>query len=204
MPSLFSNLSLSPRPAPAESQPSAVDRWHESAASDYRLARLFADRFDARLARTERSQRAGWNRDGRSVYGILLPDPLPPLNSMDDDWYVYYVWGETLFHRTRAEREKLRMLVLPGGVEDWAELLRLALHDEVFQVRYEVKPHFMNGLGDVETAPCGYEFILSAFAPATASVSDFELAGTGETPEAAAREACTRWLTKRLPDVPLL
>ena len=207
VPSNFPPLSLSSFSlsshgnTPAACQPSAVDRWHESAASDYRLARLFADRFGARLDRAERSQRAGWDRDGRSVYGILLPDPLPSLNSIADDWYVYYVWGETLFHRTRAAREKLRMLVLPDGVEDWAELLRQALRDEVFHVRYDVRPHFMNALGDVETAPCGYEFTLSACAPETASVSDFQLAGTGETPEAAAREACIRWLKARLPDI---
>ena len=71
-------------------------------------ARLLADRFGAVLRRTEHSQRVGWDRDGRSVYGILLPDPLPSAYATDADWFIYYVWGETLFRRTHKEREKVR------------------------------------------------------------------------------------------------
>lgn len=192
MPS-FPNPLLSSRSAPTALPPSAVDRWHTSAEADYRLARLYADRFDACLDRTERSQRVGWDRDGRSVYGILLPDPLPSA-PLTDDWYIYYVWGETLFRRTRREREKLGMLVLPDGVEDWAQLLRRAVRDHIFDVRWALTPQYVNALGEVETVPSGYEFILSACAPPTAAVCAFRAAGIGETPEAAARDACLRWL----------
>ena len=191
---LFS-LSLSmPCTAPTAAAPSAVDEWHERAESDYSLCRLFADRFDARLARSERSQRVGWERSGRSVYGILLPDPVPAASPTADDWYMYYVWGETLFHRTRKEREQTRMLVLPDAAEDWAELLRQAVREDVYGVRYEVQPHYVNALGDVEGEPCGYEFRLSAFAPPPAVPSPFSASGLGETPENAARDACRRWL----------
>ena len=197
MPSFFPAPLLSSRNAP---QPAAVDQWHTSAEADYRLARLFAERFDARLDRTEHSQRVGWDRDGRSVYGILLPDPLPPAALTDADWYIYYVWGETLFRRTRKEREKLGMLVLPSGVEEWAQLLRRAIRHDVFDVRYEVAPQYTNALGEVEMTLSGYEFTLSACAPLTASTTAFQIVGAGETPEAAAREACTRWMGAHLPD----
>ena len=200
MPSFFPTPLLSPHSASNAPQPAAVDRWHASAEADYRLACLFAERFDAKLDRTEHSQRVGWDRDGRSVYGILLPDPLPPASLTDADWYIYYVWGETLFRRTRKEREKLGMLVLPSGVEDWAQLLRRAIRHEVFDVRYEVTPQYVNALGEVEMTLSGYEFTLSACAPPTASTASFQIIGAGETPEAAAREACTRWLRAHLPD----
>ncbi len=201
MPSFFPP-SLMPAPgAPAAPQPSAVDRWHMSAEADYRLARLFADRFDARLDRTEHSQRVGWDRDGRSVYGILLPDPLPSAHLTDDDWYIYYVWGETLFRRTRKERAKLGMLVLPDGAEDWAELLRRAVRHDVFDVRWELRPQYVSALGEIETAPSGYEFTLSSCAPPNAATCAFRVAGTGEAPDAAARDACLRWLRRTGNDV---
>ncbi len=200
MPSFFSSPLQSSRPAPAAPPPGAVDRWHTSAEADYRLARLFADRFDARLERTGHSQRVGWNRDGRNVYGILLPDPLPPAYLTDDDWYLYYVWGETLFRRTRAEREKVGMLILPDGVEDWAGLLRQAVRREVFDARWEVAPQYVSALGEVEPTPSGYEFTLLACAPPTAYARAFRIVGTGETPCAAARNACLRWLKASLPD----
>lgn len=203
MPSFFANPLLPPRNAPAAPQPSAVDRWHAAAEADYRLARLFADRFGAVLGRTEHSQRVGWDRDGRSVYGILLPDPLPSAHAAEDDWYIYYVWGETLFRRAHKEREKLGMLVLPSGAEDWAELLRQAVRRDVFDVRWEVAPQYVNVLGEVETAPSGYEFLLSAYAPPTAATGEFHVSSTGETPEAAARNACLRWLRRSIPDVSL-
>ncbi len=193
MPSFFS-FPLPPSPnAPTAPPPSAVDRWHTSAEADYRLARLFADRCDARLDRTDHSRRVGWDRDGRSVYGILLPDPLPSSPPMDD-WYIYYVWGETLFRRTRREREKLGMLVLPDSVEDWAQLLRQAVRRDVFDVRWELTPQYVSALGEIETTPSGYEFTLSSCAPPAAANCAFRVAGMGETPEAAARNACDRWL----------
>ena len=190
---LFS-LGLSVPSTAPPAGPSAVDEWHENAEADYGLCRLFADRFGARLARSGRSQRLGWERSGRSVYGILLPDPMPTASLAGDEWYVYYVWGETLFHRTRKEREQTQMLVLPDAAEDWAALLRQAVRDDVYDVRYEVQPHYVNGLGDVEREPSGYEFRLSAFAPPPAAPSPFSISGLGETPNKAARDACRRWL----------
>ncbi len=186
---------------PDESQKSAVDLWYQSAEADYRFFWHFADHFDARLGRSGRSARVGWERDGHSIYGILLPDPLASAHLTNDEWYLYYVWGETMFRRTRKEREALKMLVLPDSAEDWAELLRQALCDEVFNVRYEIKPHFINALGDVEMIPSGYEFRLSACAPPNASPSDFQIVGLGETPESAARCACLRWLRARFPEI---
>ena len=207
MPSLPSFFSASPLSAPhtPDAPPaSAVDRWHTSAEDDYRLARLFADRFDASLDRTQHSQRIGWDRDGRSVYGILLPDPLPSLYLTDDDWYIYYVWGETLFRRTRRERKKLGMLVLPESVEDWAQLLRRAVREDVFDVRWALTPQYVSALGEIETASSGYEFTLSSCAPPTAATCTFRIVGMGETPEIAARDACLRWLRARLPNLSLI
>ena len=174
-------------PAPVSSfqstatQPTAVDIWHEAAENDYQLCRLLANEFDARLSRSRLSPRVGWERDGHGVYGILLPDPLP--TATGDDWYIYYVWGETMFRRTRKERENQQMLILPESVEDWAELLRQVLRDIVFDIRFEVRPHFVNALGDVETVPVGYEFTLSNCAPQTAAASDFQLSALADTPE---------------------
>ena len=198
MSSFFSRLSS---PWLAAPQPSAVDVWHRAAEADYRLTRLLADHFDARLGRSGRSQRVGWRRDSRSACGILLPDPLPSLHPADDDWYLYYVWGETLFRRTRGEREKLRMLVLPDSVEDWADLLRQAVRRDVFDVRGEVAPQYVTALGEIEAASSGYEFTLSSCAPPTAAACAFRVAGLGETPEAAARNACGRWLRTEGHDV---
>jgi hypothetical protein len=175
--------------------PTDVDTWHQSAKDDYQLCRRFADKFDAQLGRSHFSPRVGWDRDGHGVYGILLPDPLPTVAG--DDWYIYSVWGETMFRRTRKERENLRLLILPESVEDWVELLRQALRDTVFEVRYEVRPHFLNALGDVETVPLGYEFALSSCAPHTASATSFWLSATADTPEGAAREVCRRWLERQ-------
>ena len=175
--------------------PTAVDIWHQAAEDDYRLCRRFADEFGAQLGRSRFSPRVGWERDGHGVYGILLPDPLP--TAAGDDWYIYYVWGETMFRRTLKERENLRLLILPESVEDWVELLRQALRETVFEVRYEVRPHFLNALGDVETVPLGYEFALSSCAPHTAAATAFRLSATADTPTGAAREVCRRWMESR-------
>ena len=173
---------------------SSSDLWYQAAEADYQLCRRFADQHDARLRRSLRSQRVGWEREEKPVYGILIPDPMLPLPASGGEWYLYYVWGETLFRRTEKERTKRKMLVLPEATEDWAELLRQALRGEVFDVRYTVAPHHLNAFGETEHIPCGYEFTLSAHGPNQAVTSGLALYGLGETPEAAAREAARRWL----------
>jgi hypothetical protein len=169
--------------------------WYQAAEADYKLCRRFADQFDARLRRSLRSQRVGWERDRKPVYGILIPDPLLS-STTSDEWYLYYVWGETLFRRTETERAQRKMLVLPEATEDWAELLRQALRDEVFDVRYSVAPHHVNAFGETENEPCGYEFTLTAHGPHRVVTSTLEITGTGATPEAGAREAARRWLDR--------
>ena len=89
---------------PGDNPLSPTELWHQAAEEAYLLYREFADRFDAKLTLGLRSQRVGWQREGHSVYGILLPDPIPSADPDDDEWYIYYVWGETLFRRTRDER----------------------------------------------------------------------------------------------------
>jgi len=173
---------------------SPVDAWYQAAEADYRLCRRFADRFEARLRRSLRAQRVGWEREGKPVYGILIPDPLLPSPATSDEWYLYSVGGETLFRRTQKERTERKMLVLPEAAEDWAELLRQALSSEIFDVRYSVAPHHVNAFGDLENDPCGYEFLLTAHGPHASVSSALAVGGTGATPEAAAREAARRWL----------
>ena len=184
-----------PLSAPGQS-PS--DAWYLAAEADYKICRHFADSFDARLHRSLRSQRVGWERQEQPIYGILIPDPLRPSPAAGDDWYLYYVWGETLFRRSAKERAQRRMLVLPEATEDWAELLRQALRSEVFDIRYSVAPNHVNALGDMEHAPSGYEFTLTAHGPHGAVTSPLLLSGTGDTPEAAARDAARHWLGKRM------
>jgi hypothetical protein len=171
----------------------AIEAWYQAAEADYKLCRRFADQFDARLRRSLRSQRVGWEREGKPVYGILIPDPLLPSPLTGEEWYLYYVWGETLFRRSEKERAQRRMLVLPEATEDWAELLRQALRGEVFDVRYGVAPHHVNAFGDREHEPSGYEFTLTAHGP-HAVTSALAVSGVGATPEAAAHEAARRWL----------
>ena len=173
---------------------SAIDLWYQAAEADYRLCRRFADQFDARLSRSLRSQRVGWEREGKAVYGILIPDPLRLSPATGGEWYLYYVWGETLFRRSEKERTQRKMLVLPEATEDWAELLRQALRGEVFDVRYSVAPHHVNAFGDTENEPSGYEFTLTAHGPHAIVRSPLAVSGIGVTPEAAAREAARRWL----------
>ncbi len=176
---------------------SPTEAWYQAAEADYQLCRQFADTHDARLRRSLRAQRVGWEAGGKAVYGILVPDPLTSA-SASGEWYLYYVWGETLFRRTEKERTQRKMLVLPEAAEDWAELLRQALRNEVFDVRYSVAPHYVNALGEREHLPSGYEFTLTAHGPHTTVTSTLALSGTGATPEAAARDAAQRWL-KSLP-----
>lgn len=192
----FSSLSLSspsalpPAPAPGETE---TDRWHRQADLDYTLCRSLADRYSARLERSLRSQRVGWEKAGHAAYGVLLPDPLPR-SGTEEEWYVYYVWGETLLRRTRAEREQRRMLVLAECADDWAELLRQAVHRQVADSRYQIVPEYTDALGETENVPCGFRFTLSAHAPGAIRASEFSLTGQGDTPEDAARDACRRWM----------
>ena len=172
-----------------------TDLWHQAAAADDALCRRFARDFGARLPRTLRSQRVAWVRRGQPGYGLLLPDYLsgPQLNA--GDWCIFYVWGESLFHRSLAERERLEMLVLAESVDDWAELLRQALPGPASDVRYRVTPQYLDAFGEVQAAASGWQFALETCAPPSAvCVAPVQMTGTGGTPEAAARNACRRWL----------
>ena len=193
------SISSADTPLSAPGQ-SPSDAWYLAAEADYKICRRFADSFDARLRRSLRSQRVGWERQEQPIYGILIPDPLRPSPAAGDDWYLYYVRGETLFRRSAKERVQRRMLVLPESTEDWAELLRQALRSEVFDVRYSVAPNHVNALGDREHTPSGYEFTLTAHGPNGPALSSLLLVGSGDTPEAAARDAANRWLGKRIED----
>ena len=171
------------------------DLWHRAAAADDALCREFARRCDARLPRTLRSQRVGWLRQGRPGYGLLLPDYLPAAQLNDGDWYIFYAWGETLFRRSCAERDWMEMLVLAESADDWAELLRQALRERAAGVSYRVAPQYMDALGEVQAAPSGWEFTLEACPPPHAvCIAPVQIRGAGDTPEAAARDACREWL----------
>ena len=87
------------------------------------------------------------------------------------------------------------MLVLAESVEDWAELLRQAIRYQIFDVRYEVTPYYLNASGEIENTASGYEFSLHAHAPHSVSLLRFQIVGMGSTPEEAAQEACRRWLS---------
>ncbi len=170
----------------------AAERWLRVAEADYRLCREFAQRFDARLGRTLRSQRVGWELFGHPHCALLLPDSRP--DGADDEWYLYYVSGESLFRRGRAQRAQIGMIVLAESADDWAELLRQALRERAFDVRYTVTPDYVNELGEVEYAASGFVFALEPYAPQSVGAALPRIAGAGGTPEEAAREACRGWL----------
>ena len=174
--------------------PTTAERWQRAAEADFRLCRAFAHRFHARLPRTLRSRRVGWEVYGFPHCALLVPDAARPETLADDEWNFYYVHGESFFRRGRAARAELGMLILADSVEDWAELLRQALSDRIFDVRYAVTPDYFNELGEIEAVPSGAIFTLEACAPPDAHASPFRLTGAGHTPEAAAREACRLWL----------
>jgi len=177
---------------------SETDRWHQLAEADYTLCRAFADHYNARLQRTLSSHRVGWEKAGRTAYGILLPDPLLRAGS-GGEWYLYYVWGEILLRRTEAEREERRMILLAESVEDWAHLLRQAVNPLVIDSRYEIVPDYTDALGETENVPNGFRFRLFAYAPDAVRPSDLSVTGWGETPQSAARDACRRWLEEQIP-----
>lgn len=174
--------------------PTTAERWLSVAVGDYRLCREFAQRFHARLPRTLRSRRVGWEVYGFPHCALLVPDAARPETLADDEWNFYYIHGESFFRRGRAARTELGMLILADSVEDWAELLRQALSDHIFGVRYAVTPDYLNELGEIEVVPSGAIFTLEACAPPGAHAAPFQLTGAGRTPEAAAREACRLWL----------
>ncbi|MBV9849283.1 MAG: hypothetical protein JO250_06310 [Armatimonadetes bacterium] len=179
------------------------DLWLKAAGQDYRLCRAFADRFRAGLPRSLRSQRVGWERAGQPGYALLVPDIRPATSLGSDEWYLYSVTGEAFFRWTHAQRQRMKALVLADCVEDWAELLRQAVRERVFEMRYEVTPQYLNALGEYEAAPVDYLFSLLAYAPRPASAAPFEVFGSGLTPEAAARDACLSWLQEQCPDINL-
>ena len=173
---------------------STAERWLGLAKDDYRLCREFALRFDARLSRSLRSQRVGWESYGHLHFALLLPDPSHLDRLSDGGWYLYYAAGESMFRRTHAQCEQLRMLVLAESAEDWAELLRQALRERVFDVRYEVVPDYIDPAGETGHTATGSVFALEAYAPQATETTPLRIAGAGTTPEQAAREACRRWL----------
>ncbi len=175
-----------------------TDHWHAEAEADYALCRTLADQHQARLERSFLSQRVGWEKAGHAAYGILLPDPLPRAGT-EDEWYLYYVWGETLLRRTAAERTDRRMLILAESVDDWAELLWQALRPLVGDCRYEVVPDYSDALGETEDVPDGFVFRLFAHAPGAVRPSELCVTGRGETPRSAARDACRRWTEEHQP-----
>ena len=171
----------------------SAECWHEQAQADAALCRAFDERLNARLERSWRCQRVSWERMGHDVFGLLLPDPLPQ-GGDNNEWFIYYPWGEMMLRRTAEERRLSRMIILAESADDWAALLRMALHDQIVDSRYEITPDYTDALGETENVPCGYLFSLFAHVPCAVQVSDFQLLGRGETPAAAARDACRLWL----------
>jgi hypothetical protein len=168
-------------------------RWLRDAEADYRLCREFARRYGARLGDARPGRRVGWELFGHVHCALLLPDSLPD-DQTDGAWYLYYVFGESLFRRSAAQRAQMDMLLMAESTDDWAALLRQALHERVFDVRCTVTPDYINAFGETELAATGFVFTLEACAPGDACVSPCRIAGTGATPEDAARDACRYWL----------
>lgn len=172
---------------------STGDLWFQTAECDYRLCREFALRFGAKLKRSLRGQRVGWERNGQPRYAILLPDLLPPLIPGRDEWYLFSPSRENTEHYTAAERERGQMIILAETAEDWIELLRQSLHDEVLDLCYDIVPDYLDPLGETSVTACGYEITVRACGPQGACEC-FVLSAVGGTPGAAAREACLRRL----------
>ena len=173
---------------------SMAEQWLAIAKADYRLCRVFAQQFDAHLPRTLRGGRVGWESYGHLHFALLLPDPAGFDSLPHSDWYLYYTTGESVFRRTAAQRAQMNISVLAECVEDWAVLLRQALRNTVFDVRYEVVPSDLDACGETGHTPSGFVFALEAYAPQATGVVPLRIAGAGATPEQAAREACRRWL----------
>ncbi len=172
---------------------STSEQWLRVAEADFRLCQAFARQFDAHLTRSLRSQRVGWEVYGHPHCALLLPDSRLDCLA-DDEWHLYYVSGESLFRQSRAQRAQLGTLILADSVEDWASLLHQALRDQAFDVCWTITPDYLNSLGEIEHTASGFVFILESHAPQALSVGPLRIAGTGDTPEQAARAACRRWL----------
>ena len=181
-------LLSSPACAPA-------DLWFAAAVEDYWLSRAFDRLYSARLVRSSRSRRIAWEHNGQPEFGILLPDLYPQISRARDDWYIYRPGSEVLSHRSAADRQRDHALILPDSVEDWVELLQLALREDIFDLRFAVSPSYVSLLGDIENSRWGFEIVIAAFAPAGCATS-FYLTATGSTPEAAARESCRQWIAQ--------
>jgi hypothetical protein len=172
---------------------STGDLWFQTAECDYGLCREFALRFGAKLKRSLRGQRVGWEGSGHPRYAILLPDLRPPLIPGQDEWYLFSPSHEHTEHYTVAERERSQMIILAETAEDWMELLRQSLHDDVLDLRYDIVPDYLDPLGEISVTACGYEITVRACGPQ--GICDcFVLSAVGATPGAAAREACLRHL----------
>lgn len=178
--------------------PATAGRWLQDAKADYALCRTFAQRCDACLPSTLRTRRVGWEAYGHQHFALLLPDPSGVDPQLGGDWYLYSVNSESVFRRTRAQCAQMEMLVLAESADDWAALLRRALRDHVFDVRYEVVPSDLDACGEGHLAT-GFVFTLEAYAPQATRTVPLRIAGAGETPEQAAREACRRWLEAQQP-----
>jgi len=170
-----------------------ADVWFEIAEEDNRICRLFERRHNARLSRSSRSQRVAWEVHGENCFGVLLPDLRPPLSLKADEWYLFHVSHELLLHRSIVERELVQMIILPETAEDWVELLRQSTSHMVFDLRFEVTPQYINALGEIDNSRCGFQIVIEAYAPNT-NCRGLCLSGIGGTPEAAARDACCKWL----------
>lgn len=192
-----SELSCVSAPLPQIAPPRReAEQWQRVAEADYRLCRAFAQQFGAYLPRCLRSQRVGWELFGHPHCALLLPDTR--LDGSDDEWYLYYVSGESLFWRGRVQRAQIGMIVLAESADDWANLLRQALRSEVFDARYTVTPDYVSEMGDWGHVASGFIFTLDTYAPQASSGSARRLAaGTGATPEEAARDACRGWLQEQ-------
>jgi hypothetical protein len=84
--------------------PTTAERWQRAAEADFRLCREFAQRYHARLPRTLRCRRVGWEVYGFPHCALMVPDDARPETLTDDEWNFYYVHGESFFRRGRAAR----------------------------------------------------------------------------------------------------
>ena len=177
-----------------------LSHWRIAAETDYALCRKFADKHQARLPRTLRSQRIGWEGIVGKNFGVLLPN-----SSLDDDeprrwhrekdaWRIYIRSSNNIVPLSHAERERFRMLVLPDAAEDWIELLRMATRETLYDIAYDVSPVFMDDSGEPTQDRTGYFVQAVGSAPSACSILRLDACGFGETPESAARDLCRRWL----------